>query len=66
MSAKTSTLFPRFGAPTPGGDFYCLSAVIGDLSKVGDPLFNDLTASGLDYIHNVAQRTSRDAGIVVA
>ena len=42
-----------------------MSAVISDLSKVGNPLFNDLTAPSLDNVHDVVQRMGWYVGIVV-
>lgn len=42
------------------------SAVVCDLPEVGDPLVNDLTAPGLDHVHDVAQGMPGDSGVVMA
>lgn len=50
----------------PVGGVFCLSAVVSDLPKVGKPFFNDLGASCLDYVHDIAQGSGGNAGVVVA
>lgn len=60
------TISPSFQPRSVERGFYRLSAVISDPSKVGDPLVNDLTASGLNDVHDVAQRVGWNTGIVIA
>lgn len=45
---------------------FSISAVIIDLPKMRKPFLDDLTAPGLDHIHNVAQCMGGDMGIVIA
>lgn len=43
-----------------------VSAVIGYCAEICPPLFNDLGASGLDDLHNIAEDALGNAGIIVA
>lgn len=53
----------RFGAGVPGRFF--LLAVIGCSAEIGNPLFYDFTASGLDNHHDVPKGSCGNVGIVM-